>query len=182
MGAESEGNKRSLCVFRRPGKCSGEEAIPGEEGIGGSGEPGPDSVRGIPIDYSSIPEDLLLPKASFIEWSSIFQNVFVNAFNAMVDSKEKQIRVSLRKDDERREILVQDTGIGVDLDEASELFKPFERRIQISAERRALGYGGTGLGLTIVRMIANNLSCTVSFIKPEKGFKTAFSLRWREIG
>lgn len=138
-------------------------------------------TRGIPIDTSRLDDDLLLPKASLVECGSIFQNVFINAFNAMLDSKKKLIDVSSRINGRVREILVQDTGCGVNLRDAETLFEPFERRMKISPERQTLGYGGTGLGLTIVRLIANNLGCTVSFVEPEKGFNTAFSIRWREI-
>jgi signal transduction histidine kinase len=137
-------------------------------------------ARGIPINTDEIEEDLLLPKASLLEWSSIFQNVFINAFNAMLDSEVRLIQVSSRRKAREREILVQDTGIGVDLREAGKLFEPFERRATISPERRAIGYGGTGLGLTIVRLVARNIGCDVSFAHPDKGFRTAFSLKWRE--
>jgi signal transduction histidine kinase len=137
-------------------------------------------ARGTQIETSRLDEDLLLPKASLAEWSAIFQNVFINAFNALLDSEEKLIDVCSRTDGIYREILIQDTGCGVDLKDAEELFRPFVRKMRISPERRALGYGGTGLGLTIVRMIAHNIACEVSFVEPEKGFNTAFSLRWGE--
>ena len=137
-------------------------------------------ARGVIIQTKKLDEKMMLPEASLAEWGSIFQNVFINAFNALLDSEEKLIEVSSRTDDRFCEILVQDTGCGVDLKDAEELFKPFVRRIKISPERQALGYGGTGLGLTIVRMIAHNIGCEVSFVEPEKGFSTAFSLRWRE--
>lgn len=138
-------------------------------------------ARGIPIDITGLDDNLLLPKASLIEWSAIFQNVFINAFNALVDSEKKLVYVNSKVEDGVCEILVQDTGCGVNLKEAETLFEPFVRRIEISSERQALGYGGMGLGLTIVRMVANSIGCTVSFVEPEKGFNTAFSLRWREI-
>jgi signal transduction histidine kinase len=136
--------------------------------------------RGIPIDTDNINNDFLLPKATLAEWSSIFQNIFINAFNAMIDSKKKNIDVSTRVKAGFHEILIQDTGCGVDLATAEELFKPFVRKSKISKERQALGYGGTGLGLTIVDMVAKSLHCHVSFVKPELGYKTAFSIRWRE--
>jgi len=139
-------------------------------------------MRGVPIDTSRVDDQLLLPKASLVEWGAIFQNVFINAFNAMLDSDRKLIDVSSRIEDRNIEILVQDTGCGVDLKEAETLFEPFVRRVKISPERQALGYGGMGLGLTIVRMIAHNALSEVSFVKPEKDFSTAFSLRWRERG
>lgn len=136
--------------------------------------------RGIQIDTNQLEEDSILPKASLAEWSSIFQNVFINAFNAMLDSKKKLIDVSSKRDGRKYQILVQDTGCGVDLNDAEQLFQPFERRVTISPERRALGYGGTGLGLTIVRLVAHNIGCKVSFVKPEKAFSTAFCIEWRE--
>jgi signal transduction histidine kinase len=136
--------------------------------------------RGVPIDTSRIDEKLLLPKASIPEWSSVFQNVFINAFNALLDSEKKYIEVSSRVKEGYQEILVQDTGSGVDLKEADTLFEPFVRKMKISPEREALGYGGTGLGLTIVNLVAKNIGCKVSFVKPELGYKTAFSIKWKE--
>jgi len=138
-------------------------------------------ARGIGVDVSKINDDLLFPEATFAEWSAIFQNVFINAFTAMLDSEERRLQVSSRTDGKRREILVQDTGVGVDLKDAERLFQPFERGIEISPARRALGYGGTGLGLTIVRLLADGIGCRAGFVEPEEGFETAFSLNWREM-
>ena len=138
-------------------------------------------ARGTEIDYSQLDNQLYLPKASFAEWGAIFQNIFINAFNAMLDSPKRQLRISFRSDERSREILVQDTGHGINLKDADRFFEPFERESKISVERKALGYGGTGLGLTIVRLLANNIGCRVQFVDPEDGFKTAFSISWREI-
>ena len=137
-------------------------------------------ARGTDIDVKGVDANLLLPEASLVEWSAIFQNVFVNAFNAVVDSELRLIKVVSKTDGRTNEILIEDTGCGVDLKNSDELFKPFVRKITISPERRALGYGGMGLGLTIVKLVANNIGCDVSFVEPGKGFNTAFCLRWRE--
>ena len=75
-------------------------------------------------------------------------------------------------------LLVQDPGIGVNLKSADELFTPFVGKLELSRDREEIGYGGMGLGLTIVRMLAVNLGCKVAFIEPEPGFKTAFRLSW----
>lgn len=136
-------------------------------------------ARGIPI-MNRIDEDLYLPTASLVEWSSIFQNVFINAFNALVDSDRKGIDVSYRNENGAHELLIQDTGVGVDLEDAESLFNPFVRKAVISPERRALGYGGTGLGLTIVDLITKNIECKASFVEPVAPFTTAFSISWRE--
>ena len=137
-------------------------------------------ARGIEVDVSKVASDLLLPEASFAEWGAIFQNVFTNAFNALLDSEERLLQVSSRASGRSRQILVQDTGVGVALKDAERLFRPFERGREISPERRALGYGGTGLGLTIVRLLADRIGCRVSFVEPDDGFSTAFSISWRE--
>ena len=137
-------------------------------------------ARGIEIDYSQLDDQLYLPKASFAEWGAIFQNVFTNAFNAMLDSPRRLLHISTVPHEKSHEILIQDTGQGVDLQKADKFFEPFERASKISAERQALGYGGTGLGLTIVQLLADNIGCRVQFVQPQDGFSTAFSIRWRE--
>lgn len=137
-------------------------------------------ARGIDIDYSQLDDQLYLPEASFAEWGAIFQNVFTNAFNAMLDSPRRLLHISSCSHEKSGEILIQDTGHGIDLQKADKFFEPFERASKISAERQALGYGGTGLGLTIVRLLVDNIGCRVQFVEPHNGFRTAFSIRWRE--
>jgi signal transduction histidine kinase len=137
-------------------------------------------ARGTSISIDGLADDLVLPKASLVEWSSIFQNVFLNAFNAMIGSKKKLIDVRSRKMGREIEILVQDTGIGVNRRDVDKLFQPFVRQTNIPLERKTIGYGGTGLGLTIVRLVAQNVGASVTFSQPDKGFQTAFSLKWRE--
>lgn len=137
-------------------------------------------TRGVEVDLTEIDNQLRLPKGSYAEWSAIFQNVFINATNAMLDSDEHRISVVSRCSGRKVSIIVQDTGVGVDLETADDLFKPFVRKLEISPERRALGFGGMGMGLTIVRMMAINLGCGVSFIEPDDGFNTAFEIAWKE--
>ena len=138
-------------------------------------------ARSTEIDYGQLDNHLYLPKASYAEWGAIFQNIFINAFTAMLDSSKCVLHISSRSDGKSREILVQDTGYGIDLQNADRFFEPFQRASKISVERKALGYGGTGLGLTIVRLLANNIGCRVQFVEPEGGFTTAFSISWREV-
>ena len=138
-------------------------------------------ARGTEIDYSQLDNDLYLPEASFAEWGAIFQNIFINAFTAMLDSPKRLLHISFRSRGKSQEILIQDTGYGINLQNSDRLFEPFQRASKISAERKALGYGGSGLGLTIIRLLANNIGCRVRFVEPEDGFKTAFSIAWREI-
>ena len=137
-------------------------------------------ARGIDINYIQLDDPLYLPEASFAEWGAIFQNIFTNAFNAMLDSPRQLLHISSRSHQKSHEILIQDTGQGIDLQKADKFFEPFARASKISAERQALGYGGTGLGLTIVRLLADNIGCRAQFVTPQNEFNTAFSIRWRE--
>jgi signal transduction histidine kinase len=68
----------------------------------------------------------------------------------------------------------------VDLQHAERLFEPFERDIKDDPARRRLGYGGTGLGLTIVRLLCEQIGCLARFVQPEDGFATAFVVEWDE--
>jgi len=137
-------------------------------------------MHGVHPTTYRVDDGLLLPQAGYADWSAIFQNVLLNAVNAMLDMDEKSIDISSRADGDRRMILIQDTGVGVDLPTSEELFKPFVRKLKISTDRQGLGVGGTGLGLTIVRMIADSIGCNASFTKPEDEFKTAFQIQWKE--
>jgi len=137
-------------------------------------------MKGIDFEVDGVDKSLYLPVASYAEWSSIFQNVFLNAHNAMLMAKRKILSVSSRKRGRTCEILVQDTGYGFDIDKAEEFFEPFKREIKLTDDVKSAGYGGSGLGLAIVRLVGTNLGCTTTFVRPEGRFKTAFSLSWRE--
>ena len=73
---------------------------------------------------------------------------------------------------------IHDNGVGVDLTDAEGLFEPFARAVRISDERRALGLGSMGLGLTIVRMVAGRRRAKAAFVKPPRPWTTTFQLSW----
>ena len=135
-------------------------------------------LRGVVVDHEGVTDELRLPPGRMADWSALFQNVYTNAVNAMLDSDLRVIAAHSEEDAHRQHLVLQDTGAGVDVAEAEELFEPFERRLELSADRRALGIGGTGLGLTIVRMIATSLRCDVAFVQPDDGYSTALRISW----
>ena len=137
-------------------------------------------ARGVEIDLDALEPEMFLPEASFAEWGAILQNVFSNAFNAMLDAPERRMKVSTKISGQERILRVQDTGRGVDLEKAEDLFEPFVRTMETDQERMRLGYGGTGLGLTIVRLLTERIGCLARFVEPETGFRTAFTLEWKE--
>jgi signal transduction histidine kinase len=128
---------------------------------------------------TDLDESIYLPPATITEWHSILQNVLLNAVNATLDQVEPKIRIDLYRRGRTAYLDVSDNGVGVSAEDREELFKPFVRRSAISDERRELGLGGTGLGLTIVDMIASQRGGTVSFEDPYEGWSTTFEMAWR---
>jgi signal transduction histidine kinase len=135
---------------------------------------------GVEINLDQVSEQMTLPPARYVEWSAILQNLFTNAFNAMRDSPVRRIDVSAGHDRGTSWLLIQDTGVGVDLDEADELFEPFVRRLKLGPDHVALALGGSGLGLTIVRMMAEELECNVGFVQPDLRHATAVRITWKD--
>lgn len=136
-------------------------------------------ARDTPIETASIPSALRLPRGGYPAWSAIFQNLYVNAFNAVLDSPHPRVVVDGGGDDRTGWIRVQDTGVGVEPAGSERFFMPFERGLPASPERESLRLGGTGLGLTIVRMITDELRCTVKFTDADDGFNTAVTVAWK---
>lgn len=137
-------------------------------------------ARGIPIETEEIELGLWLPTATLAAWNAMFQNILLNAVNALIDSDNRRIEITSGSLHGRKCIWVQDTGAGVDLDDAEMLFQPFERRLELTPERKQLGLGGTGLGLTIVKLLADQAGCEVSFVAPDAGFSTKCQIAWKE--
>ena len=138
------------------------------------------------VDFHTrdVPHELRFPLGSFAEWSAMIQNFLTNAWNAMLDSERAEILFEGGAGKRGHEWLrVSDTGVGlaIPLQESDTLFEPFERHLSISPENRSIGMGGQGLGLTIVRMIAQRRGAQVAFVKPEPGFATTLQVSWRGV-
>ena len=138
-------------------------------------------LRSMKVDTNDVDPEVRLPAATRAAWMAILQNVIVNAMNATIETSSKRIRIWTRHEpgQRRASLRVEDSGVGVDLDDADELFEPFERKLELSPDRKRLGLGGVGLGLTIVRMVAESVECQVRFVEPSDGMSTAFELSWK---
>ena len=136
------------------------------------------------VDFCTrdVPQQLRFPLGSFAEWSAVIQNLLTNAWNAMLDSERAEILFEGGSGKRGREWLrVSDTGSGlaIPLQESETLFEPFARHLRISPENRSIAMGGQGLGLAIVRMIAQRRGAQVAFVKPGAGFATTLQVSWR---
>jgi signal transduction histidine kinase len=135
--------------------------------------------RGAEVHTTGIPTDLKLPPGSSSGWSAILQNLLVNAFNAVLEEPRRDIDIDGGTTKNKDWIRIQDTGVGVDIADAENYFKPFVRGMGDDPRRAQLGLGGSGLGLTIVRMIADTMDVTVRFVAPEPPHSTAVIIEWK---
>ena len=95
--------------------------------------------------------------------------------NAIKFTEEGRVTVKVRKRRRREdpiEIAVEDTGIGIPPQHLEDIFKEF-KQLDGSADRR---YGGTGLGLTISRRLAQLLGGDI-LVESEVGRGSTFTLR-----
>jgi len=82
---------------------------------------------------------------------------------------EGDIQVSAENNDLGVRISVRDTGIGISPDQLAEIFEPFHQ-LDGSPTRR---YGGTGLGLSLAKMIVEGHGAELS-VESEEGKGTTF--------
>jgi C4-dicarboxylate-specific signal transduction histidine kinase len=136
-------------------------------------------LRGIDVNVDGVATSLKLPLGTYAEWSAVFQNVLMNAAQAMRETKRKEVVIVSRTRGNMQELLVEDSGIGVDLAGAERLFEPFEQRFE-GSRGNGREISAHGLGLTIVRMIAESRDCRVAFVAPDEGLSTAFQLSWSD--
>lgn len=80
-----------------------------------------------------------------------------------------RVRVSGQRSDDRVLIAVEDSGIGIPQDRMREIFEPFHQ-LDGSTTRR---YGGTGLGLALVKLILDAHGAAIQ-VESEEGSGTTF--------
>ena len=84
-----------------------------------------------------------------------------------------KVKVSYLKDEDKLQIEVVDTGIGMNEEEISKLFKAFHQANKTITRR----FGGTGLGLTISKEIIEKLSGSVE-VESIKGQGSTFRFKF----
>ena len=93
-----------------------------------------------------------------------------------IDIEAREIRSSA--DTVELEFAVRDTGIGMDRETASKLFKPFTQADSSTTRK----YGGTGLGLSIVRSLAGVMGGEVGVdSEPRKGSRFWFTVQVKRV-
>jgi signal transduction histidine kinase len=127
--------------------------------------------RGIRLAVQ-VPQNLDTTPMFAAELTSVFSNLLTNAVKAA--GHEGAIAVTAHYDGPTVVVRVENTGVGVDLDEAERWFKPFQSTT--AAADPVLGQG-MGLGLTIVRDILAEYNGSVRFVEPSDAYSTAVEVR-----
>ena len=111
-------------------------------------------------------KDLPAVKGDFNQLQEVFVNLGLNACQAIPDWGELTITTRYNKGESHVEVLVSDTGQGMDDEQLQKLFDPF-----FSTKEK-----GTGLGLSICRNIIDLHKGSIE-VKSAPGKGTTFTVR-----
>jgi signal transduction histidine kinase len=124
--------------------------------------------RKITIEFSAEPDDLKIV-VDKIKFKQILHNLVNNALKFTPENGH--VEVKAKKSEKAIEISVTDDGIGIPEDRQKIIFEPF-KQVDSSLSRT---YGGTGLGLTIVKKFIEMHGGEIS-VKSEIGKGSTFTI------
>jgi polar amino acid transport system substrate-binding protein len=116
----------------------------------------------------SVPNDLQM----HTDRKRLLQCIINYLSNAVKFTEVGSITISAKKCDEKIEILVTDTGIGISQQDQSKLFEAFER---LDSHLRVKA-GGTGLGLHQTRKLATEILDGEILVRSQEGKGSTFGL------
>ncbi|QDV52387.1 ATP-binding protein [Gimesia fumaroli] len=114
-----------------------------------------------------------------VKIQQILNNLISNAIKFTPEGGRVHVAATLCEDDpDMMELVVEDTGIGIPLDEQEHIFEKFRQGKSSPESRDALtrSYEGTGLGLSIIRELSKLLDGEV-FLESEFGRGSKFTVR-----
>jgi two-component system CheB/CheR fusion protein len=131
-------------------------------------------IQGKEIDFKiSIDEKVpVILNGDSIRVSQILFNLISNAVKFTPTKGRIRLKIKFDKEDagfHYIKVIVKDSGIGIPQDKIDAIFDPF---IQVSNDT-ARKYGGTGLGLTIIKKIINIMNGEIH-VKSKLGLGTKF--------
>ena len=117
---------------------------------------------------TSFPNSLII-EADASDYEIIFNNLLSNAIK--YNKQKGKIMFSLKKNEDKLHIEVEDTGIGMNDQEKSHLFEEFMR----AKNAKTRNISGTGLGLSIMKKIIDLNNGSVN-VKSEPDIGSVFSV------
>ncbi len=100
-----------------------------------------------------------------VQFSRVFQNLIINAIEAVEEKGEGDVKVVLKRVDGGVRIEVRDTGVGMDERTMKRIFEPFFTTKS----------GGTGMGLFVAKSILKSHGATLT-VDSKPGEGTTFSV------
>jgi len=92
--------------------------------------------------------------------------------NSLKFTKRGWVALRVRNDGSTWEFVVEDTGVGIPLEQQKRIFEPF-----VQERNQDSRYGGTGLGLAICRTLAGNLNGQLDLVsEPGQGSRFLLTL------
>jgi len=142
---------------------------------------------GVQIDYSSVPDNILVKRFLEAEIYSILLNVLSNSIKAVIaGGKRKEIQITTKSENDKVILTVRDSGIGLSSDRFREVFTPFvsdpEGKLyanledQLNPEDNMIVGTGSGIGLGIVKEIIKAHEGKISFKEPSEGWSTELEI------
>jgi len=141
----------------------------------------------IDIDYSKVPNNIMIKDILEAEVYSILLNVLSNAIKSVIaGGKNRKIQIEALREDSKNIIYVRDTGLGLDENNFDDVFIPFisdpeshlynnlEKRL--NPEDKIIVGSGSGLGLGIVREIINAHNGSIFFQAPSDNWKAELKI------
>jgi signal transduction histidine kinase len=107
----------------------------------------------------------------------ILNNLLSNAIKFTPEGGRVRVWAA-RHDEQRFDLIVEDTGVGIPLEDQEKIFEKFRQGRAIPGQKDALTreYGGTGLGLSIVKELSKLLGGEV-LLESEFGKGSTFTIR-----
>jgi signal transduction histidine kinase len=142
----------------------------------------------IEIDYSLVPNNIMLSNMLEAEVYSILLNVVSNSIKSVIaGGKNRKISIIASRKNGFNEIIVKDSGIGLQEERFEEVFIPFisdpEGKLyqklenRLNPEDKMIVGTGSGLGLGIVKEIVRAHNGSIRFIKPEKNWSAELEIK-----
>jgi len=143
---------------------------------------------GINIDYEAVPNNIVVKNILEAELYSVLLNIMSNSIKAVIaGGGGKNIKISASRKEGINEIVIQDSGVGLEENRFSEVFIPFvsdpdgmlyeNLEARLNPEDNMIVGTGSGLGLGIVNEIVKAKDGTVVFQHPEDGWATQLQIQ-----
>ncbi len=126
-------------------------------------------ILGRPVQFSYVPPPW---RVRVLGDSIRLKQVFTNLVgNAIKFTERGEVKVTVQKDQKHLRIAIQDTGIGMNPEEMTRLFRPFQQ-VDGSITRR---FGGTGLGLALSQRLMGLMGGGIT-VESWKGKGSTFTI------